>query len=705
MKFKMLKRMSVIFIILLLVMSIFGSAVMTAGAYDEEDYVVDSDGYRIPIPITYNPVSVDSFIDESVDGLSSPTDIFITEDDRIYIVDSGKNRIVSMNTDYTDIKVVSSFSGESLNSPNGIYVYDNGDMLIADTENSRILLTDNDGNIKKTFVQPESDLYDTTYAFKPMKVYVNMTNQIYIINKEDYHGFIVIDETNEFKGYVAPTKVSSSIVNKLVQMFASETQKEALGQEMPPAHTNIVIDDENTIYATTARAETAQLERFSTVGTSIFPYTGFFGEERGDYVLQYYGKTFTEPEFTDVTVNKSGVVSIIDSVTGRIYQYDSEGNMLTVFGGTGSWVGRFSGASGIAQDSEGNMYVIDSVQSSIHRLEPTEFTRTIHDALELYYEGKYEEAVVYWEKVLAMNPNYPMAHIGMGNAYMRNDEFELAMDEFMLADDKDGYSNAFDEWELEFIRKWFGVVLVCVIAVVLLVVVFIGYLRRRYKQTYERESRIKWFNKSGRLRILLGTLFDSNEGYREIRRHRTDYDIVVPIILYLLIIVAKVISLFVTHYPFRAKEVYEITLSTELLVMIVPLLTWVVSNYLVTTIRGGEVKMREVFSASAYCMLPYVIVTIPLSLITNIMSASSVGLYNGINGLMWVWIVVMFFVSTMSMNSYGFIETIKIVLITLFACVFIWVVILLVFMLGEQVVNFFAGIIDNYKMYFALGGN
>lgn len=695
--------MSAVFIVFLLLLSVIGG--MTVTAYDEEDYVLDTDGGRIPIPITYNPVSVENYIDDTVGGLSNPTDIFITKDDRIYIVDAGKNRIVSMNTDYSDVKVIDSFSGQSLNNPNGIYVYDNGDMLIADSDNARILKTDANGNIKKTFVQPESELYDTTYEFRPMKVYVNMTNQIYIINDEDYHGFIVIDETNEFKGYVAPTKVKYSLINQLVSMFASESQKEALGQDMPPAHTNLVIDDENTIYATTARADTAQLERFSTVGTSIFPYTGFFGEQRGDYVLQYYGKTFTEPEFTDVTVNDAGIVTILDSVTGRIYQYDSEGNMLTAFGGTGRWVGRFSGASGIAQDSAGNMYVIDGVQSTIHRLEPTEFTKTIHDALALYYDGLYEEAVVYWEKVLSINANYPMAHIGMGNAYMRNDEFELAMEEFTLADYKEGYSNAFDEWELEVVRQWFGLVLVCVIAIVVVIALFIGYLRRRYKQTYERSSRFKWFNKSERLRILLGTLFDPNEGYREIRRHRTDYDIVVPLILYALMIVAKIISLFVTHYPFRSSEVYEINLSTELLVMLVPLLTWVVANYMVTTIRGGEVKMREVFSASAYCMLPYTIVTIPLAIFTNIMSLSTAGLYNGINMLMWAWIVIMFFVSTMSMNSYGFIETIKIVLITLFACVFMWVVLILIFMLGEQVVEFFAGIFDNYKMYFALGGN
>ena len=703
MNVKSLQKISILFIVFLMLCGIFG---MTASAYDEQDYVVANDKRRVPIPITYNPVSVENYLGEEAGQLSAPSDIFISSDDRIYIVDGGKNRIVSMNTDYSDVKVISDFSGQTLNNPQGIYVYDNGDLLIADTDNSRVLHTDPNGNIIKIYTQPTSSLYDTTYAFKPIKVYVNVINQIYIINNEDYHGFIVLDENNDFKGYVASTKVPYNLTTKLVQMFASEEQKAVLAQEKPPAHTNAVIDDENTIYATTARAEEAQLKRFSPVGVNIYPFKGYFGETRGDYVLQYYGKTFTEPEFTDVTINADGVVSILDSVTGRIYQYDSEGNMLTAFGGTGKWVGKFTGASGLAQDSKGNMYVIDKVQSTIHKLEPTEFIDTVHAALNLYYDGKYDDAVLYWEQVLNMNPNYPMAHIGMGNAYLRNDEFELAMDEFRLADDKSGYSSAFDKWELEVVRQFFGIVLFAIIAIAVLVIVLIGYLRRRYKQTYDRPSRFKFWNNKGRLKILLGTLFDSNEGYREIRRHRTDYDLATPLVLYLLVAVAKIFSLFVVHYPFRSAEIYEINLASEMLTTFVPLVTWVIASYMVTTICSGEVKMREVFSASAYCMLPYVIVTIPLSLISNVMSSSSSGLYTGIITLMWIWVGIMFFVSTMSMNSYGFMETVKIVLLTLFACVFMWLVVLLIFMLGEQVVDFFKGIFDNFKIYFAMqGGN
>lgn len=708
MNWNKLKRIGIIFLVFILAAGVLG---MQASAYDEQDYVLDYEGYRLFIPVTYNAESAEKYINEEAGQLSSPTDIFITKSNRMYIVDGGNNRIVSMNVDGSDVKTFSNFSGETLANPNGIYVYeDSGDMLIADTDNGRLILADKDGNLKKIYTQPTSPLYDTDYPFRPLKVAVNLIGQIFVINTDDYHGFIVLDENNELKGYMAPTKVPFNLVYKLASLVATEEQLDRMEQPMPPVHTNFFIDDENYIYTTTAQGATSgQLKVFSPVGKNIYPFTGFFGEKRTDYVLNHYDQNANaaEQSFTDVAVsNNGGIVNILDAVTGRIYQYDSEGNNLMVFGGTGVWKGRFRGASGMAVDSEGNIYVIDKTQSALHKFVPTEFTKTIHTALDLYYKGQYDQAVEYWEKVLDMNPNYPMAHIGMGNAYLRGDDYEAAIEEFRLADYKQGYSDAFDENQLQTVRENFALVMFAIIAIVVVVALLVMYLHKRYKQTYERQSRIKWFNNKGRLQILLGCIFDPNEGFRNIRRHRQDYDIVIPLILYLLTFVTKCVTLFVTHYPFRSVDIARVNLAQETLMLFLPLLTWVVGNYMVTTIRSGEVKMREVFSASAYCMLPYIIVGIPLACLTNIMSLNSAGIYNGVTTLMWVWVGILFFASTMSMNSYKFFETVGIIIITLFACVFMWVVFAMIFMLGNEVVSFFTGIFENWKVYFSMqGGN
>ena len=108
------------------------------------------------------------------------------------------------------------------------------------------------------------------------------------------------------------------------------------------------------------------------------------------------------------------------------------------------------------------------------------------------------------------------------------------------------------------------------------------------------------------------------------------------------------------------------------------------------------------FSASAYSMIPYILITVPLALFSNVLSLSSLSLYNGINNIMWIWIFILFFVNVMSMNSYSFTETVKVALITLLSIVFIWIILGLLFMLGEELVDFLKDVWGSYRMYFQM---
>ena len=45
------------------------------------------------------------------------------------------------------------------------------------------------------------------------------------------------------------------------------------------------------------------------------------------------------PSWLPVVVRNQGIYSILDSVRGRIFTYDHEGNLLYIFGGLGSQEG------------------------------------------------------------------------------------------------------------------------------------------------------------------------------------------------------------------------------------------------------------------------------------------------------------------------------------------------------------------------------
>ncbi len=430
--------------------------VPTAGvsaATVENHWVKDQEGGWGPIPVSYVPGGSTVYFGKEAGALSNPQDIFY-RDGLLYIADTGNNRIVVTDTAF-QVKGVYTGGEIPFNSPNGVYADEDGDIFVADTNNSLIVHLAPDGAFVESFGKPESELYDEIYDFKPMKLCIDNIGQFYIINYEDYHGFIVMDALGELKGYVAPTKVETTWVDSLVKFFASAEQKEQLDQKKPPVHTNFVMDEEGALYVTTGRVLQAQLKKFLSVGENIFPFQGVFG----------YGSEYSN--IADVSVSDTGIVTLLESDTGELFQYDSDGVNLCNFGGAGNWAGVFMSASSLCEDEEGNLYVLDAGTGAVTVLQPTAFIQKVHKGLALYHEGKYEDSIGPWQEVLSVDRNYAVARIGLGKAYLRQERYEEALEQYRLADYRQGYSEAFSGMRHEVFRSQFGWIVLGVLALLI----------------------------------------------------------------------------------------------------------------------------------------------------------------------------------------------------------------------------------------------
>ena len=416
----------------------------------------DTDGQMVTMPVSYTVTRYMDDFGPLCGGLAVPQDIDC-RNGLLYVADTGNNRIVVLSCDLVAQAVFT--GGEtSFNGPQGVYVDADGDIYVADTGNGRIVHLSPAGEVVETFSRPESSLYDAGYAFRPLKLCIDHAGQFYLINDEDYHGFIVMDALGEFKGYVAPTRVESSLLDRVIERVATEEQQAQLDRKLPPVHTNFFMDETGAVYVTTGRTETAQLKKFLSYGSNIFPYTGVFGA----------GKE--ESRIVDVTVSADGIITLLEKDSGLLYQYDGDGNMLTCFGGFGNWRGTFMAASSLCQDEAGNLYVLDGGTGTITVWKPTSFIRKVHEAIRLSAAGLYTEAMRPWQDVLSIDQNYPIARIGMGKAYMRQQKYAEALEQYTIAGYVQGYSEAYAGLRHEFFRAHFGLV---VLAAALLIV--LGY--------------------------------------------------------------------------------------------------------------------------------------------------------------------------------------------------------------------------------------
>ncbi|MBP5605766.1 MAG: hypothetical protein J6X60_09540, partial [Ruminiclostridium sp.] len=125
--------------------------------------------------------------------------------------------------------------------------------------------------------------------------------------------------------------------------------------------------------------------------------------------------------------------------------------------------------------------------NSITVFRQTEFGAIVQDAIKLFNEGLYDEAKAPWEEVLRRDANYWLAYIGLGNAYLNQNDYATALDYFYRTS-RAGYNRAFKSFRIEFIRANFTCMLVIVLVVILGLIV-LSYVNKARKKRLARIKR------------------------------------------------------------------------------------------------------------------------------------------------------------------------------------------------------------------------
>lgn len=445
---------------ILAVTVVFSISLTFEAAALETDYVLSGDGRQeIPIPVTYR---VSGVIDNlgAAGNFFKAEDIFIDARDRIYVADTGNNRVIRL-TGNGDVEGIYQGPEEKpMSNPRGIFADDDGDMYVADTDNNRIVHLSATGVFIEEFVSPESEVLGKGFTLQPSKVFVSDAGYIYVIKN---HTFLSMDAGNMFRGYVGAPPVGFSFTRMLIRLFASQEQKDKLARVNPSSYTNFVIAGDGMIYATSG-SKSGQIKKINAIGRNIYK-DEFFGEME---INESTGQV-AYPYFIDLAVDRNGIISALEKNTGRIYQYDQEGSLLTVFGGIAPYKGYFETPASIACDSQGRIYVLDSSRNNIQVFEPTGFIKLVHGAVRLYTDGKYDEAKGVWLRVLDLSETYFLAHAGLGKVLFKEGRWKEAMEEYRLAENQWEYSRAFTEYRGELFRDYFGWVVLAFILCLLFV--------------------------------------------------------------------------------------------------------------------------------------------------------------------------------------------------------------------------------------------
>lgn len=399
------------------------------------DYRYDAFGNAIPSQYSYVADADYNGLQLGVGAFNSPTDLYVSKDNRIFVVDAGNDRIVILNQEYEAEKVIDRFTlnGEpvSIKGVTGIFVHTDGMLYLADKAAGRILVAEESGKILRCITRPESALLEesSTVTFLPRKVLVDSRNIIYMLSENSTQGAYMIDAAGEFLGFYGRNEVQMTF-QRLYELakrkFASQEQRSKMQNFIPVEFTNFDIDGKGFVYTVTAYSESPMndemIKKLNPLGNNI--YTGEW-RTWGDMPE---GDTF-HTSYTDIAVDEDGFAYALDAYSGRIFWYDNVGCQQAIFGGSGAYLGAFT--SPVALDTlEGNVLVLDSVKNNITVFEPTYFGGLVKKAFLLFNSGFYGESRELFEEIVRMDANYDWAYVGLGRACYEEGDWEKAKEYF-----------------------------------------------------------------------------------------------------------------------------------------------------------------------------------------------------------------------------------------------------------------------------------
>jgi hypothetical protein len=199
------------------------------------------------------------------------------------------------------------------------------------------------------------------------------------------------------------------------------------------------------------------------------------------------------------------------------------------------------------------------------------------------------------------------------------------------------------------------------------------------------------------LRLMRQVLVHPYDFYHDIQEpKRTQW--YQALIIVLLTFVAKMIAILATGYAFQTREPHEISSFHEFIWIVVPWLTWCISNWGVSTILDGEGKFKEVFVGSAFALVPYMLFIVPVTLLTHILALDEASTYTLLTRIIIVWVAWLFLVKVKILHDF---EPGKVAFITALSVIgvgIIWFVGILLFGISNQFISFIIDLVKELRL-------
>lgn len=203
-------------------------------------------------------------------------------------------------------------------------------------------------------------------------------------------------------------------------------------------------------------------------------------------------------------------------------------------------------------------------------------------------------------------------------------------------------------------------------------------------------------------RILLGVIFHPIEAFERIKYYRNKSKTLPVFVVFCLILVVRVASIYITHFPLTRLKPEDTNIMLEIVKYIIPIASWGITTYAITSIWDGECFLGECMIGAVTAMIPYIVMTIPISLFSRLFEENQKGFINFLNTAIVIWVLLLLFIGTMVMNDYTFKKTIGVYMVCMAGVLLLWAIFLLLATLTYQLYDSIRDLIIEFRIHTGL---
>lgn len=189
------------------------------------------------------------------------------------------------------------------------------------------------------------------------------------------------------------------------------------------------------------------------------------------------------------------------------------------------------------------------------------------------------------------------------------------------------------------------------------------------------------------LKFSLYVIFHPFKGFWDLK-HEKRGSMAAAMTFIVLLIITYILRRQYTGFIFNQNDPKELNVFVEIISVLLPFFLWVTANWCITTLMEGEGSYRDIVIATAYALVPLILINLPLIPLSRIINIEEGAFYYFFGSVSVLWTGILILAGASVTHQYTMTKTVFTSILSVVGMGLMIFIGLLVFSLLQQMISF-----------------